>query len=349
MIALSDEIKFIYNIIDGSSYADFYITDGVNTIFTGRGYPIPGTTNIYFNLTNIIQDFCHTDGIKKSVNLFNASYGIYDNFTLYYRFYIKTQNASTYTNLTNGNVAAVYNDDYTIYPFTIDNFLMHKNEYQLVEGCWMMPSIMRVNNTSSLLIKEYQVYPGQFINNYYNNVPLNQNFHWNRLTRIDRPVVEYIYNGYKITYKITPRSQCNAVGCLYWINRFGGVETLLIQGINDYSTDNQSLNYTQNNVYIKNRNIIDRTSNQGNTVINKTIKKKWRLTTNFVNDSEWCFMETLYTSPAVWYQDFTNNNNSIHSVVVTDTIFKRQLFKEQGRVIPDYEINIEGSISKNRR
>lgn len=350
MVAINNNglgLEFTYPITDGSSYVDYKVYDSTYQLFEGRAYPIPGTNYVYFNITDIIENHYNTDSIKNDSNLFTESRGYYDGMDFVYEVSIKTEFEQSYTSYVTDIGVVMYLDDNNQLDFTGNKLLQMKDNYTIAPNCFMKTNFFSFTNyINSGTYRQYTSYPTVYTNDIITPVYENRNFYYfKEITGTTNEAVSVIYDGREVVYHI---SDCvKNKGCLYWINRFGGWETLLITGKNEYSQDFTPVTFTQKQTRIVNGNIVNNTYNQSNTIISKDIKKRWVVNTNYILDTEWNWIESLYSSPAVYYQDF--QSNVIHSVVVTDTTFKRQLFRGNGRTIPNYEINLEGSITYKRK
>lgn len=342
---ISNGVEFIYTLETDSNYVDYEIRTSTSTIYNGRAYPIPGTAYIYFNITNILEDYCNLNGIKDNINLFTESSGNYIDFKFEYFVFIKEELYLSYTQFNTDKAVSMYLDDNNSFDFIKGGSLQMKRNYEVTKDCWLIYNYFGNSNN---------VYYSEGLSGWDLNVinkgnPLFEPFYWFKKASTSQNEYVKFYSSelprVNTNYHILPCS--NATGCLYWVNRFGGFETLLVKGKNLYSTDNKSLNYRQSPSKVINGTLYKRTFNQSNTIIKKDITKRWVLNTSYLLDTDWNWIESLYTSPIVYFQEFTNN--VVHSVVVTDTTFERQLFKENGRKIPNYEINIESSIINTRR
>lgn len=286
MKAISDGIEFIYTLETDSDYVDYEIRTSTSTIYSGRAYPIPNSAYIYFNLTNILEDYCNLNDIKDNINLFTNSYGNYEDYRFEYFVYIKEQSQTGYTQFNTDKVFSMYLDEFNTFDFVSGSTLQMKTQYEVTSDCWLLYNYLGLRTNIS-----YYESPisgqGYSLNSVTRSNPQFYPFYWFK----KGSDVEYEYANFssdinEVTkYHILPCS--NATGCLYWVNRFGGFETLLVKGKNVYSTDNQSLNYRQSPIKVINGTLYKRTFNQSNTVIKKDITKKWNLNTSYLYDTDW--------------------------------------------------------------
>ena len=342
--AISDGVEFMYTLNTDSDYVDYEIRTSTETIYTGRGYPIGAY--VYFNLTNIMEDYCNLNGIKDNIYLFTNSFGNYDNFKFEYFVYIKEELQTGFTQFNTDKLFSMYLDDNNTFDFVNGKSLQMKTSYDITKDCWILYNYLGTATNisygeSPISGSGYSLHPSTKSN------PQFYPFYW--FIKGDVPEYEYVNISLtltdKVKYHILPCTK--ATGCIYWVNRFGGFETLLVNGKVNYSTDNTSTNYQQSSSKVINGTLYKRTFNQGNTIIKRDITKKWTLNSSYLLDTDWTWIESLYTSPIVYYQDFANN--IINSVIISDNTFSKQLFKENGKKIPNYEINIESSIKNIRR
>lgn len=283
MKAISDGVEFIHTLQTESNYVDYEIRTSTSTLYTGRAYPIPGSSYIHFNITNILENYCNINGIKNNINLFTETRGYIDNFVFDYFVYIKEESQISYTLTVNDSIAAMYLDSGDSFNFTVGKSLQMKQSYDITKDCWLL-----YNYLGSANIAMY----GESVSadgNIYNDslmllAPFKPLYFNKKAENIGYEYAIIEANNIKTYYHILPCS--NAVGCLYWVNRYGGFETLLVKGKMLYSTDNKSLNYRQSTSKVINGTLYKRTVNQSNTIIKKDITKRWTLNTSYLLDTD---------------------------------------------------------------
>lgn len=126
--------------------------------------------------------------------------------------------------------------------------------------------------------------------------------------------------------------------CLYYLNQFGGWDSLLFRG-KELKTDNLSrLSYKKNYV----ANSIDFHKVDYLTTINE----RWSLNTSFLNDIESSKMINLMASNKLYIQDL--ETSFIAPVNITNSNCEHKNYKNQGRKMSTYTIEVSASQPKYR-
>lgn len=127
--------------------------------------------------------------------------------------------------------------------------------------------------------------------------------------------------------------------CLYYINKYGGWDSLLVMG-NALKSDNIARDKYQR--FVKN------TSNRHSSIVyNTTITPKWTLYTGIMNDEQCSLMDNLFESNTVYLHNLETDD--IIPVNITNTSFDYKTRKNQGLQVKTYTINVEEAQSKRRR
>lgn len=341
---IGNGIKYVYTIADpAATYIDFEIKSGPSTVlYTGRGYPIPNTQTVVLDITEILEDNCNFKSGASS--LFQTPTTNITSFVLNYTLSVKEQTQAVYTVFKADTVLAVYPD--------------------AINSQSIVPGITNLNMKTKYSIDTRSFKTAAFYTDSVFNIRIQDNPSGQR-TELTVPGNSYIAVtafgvpnstggvisslGSQITPLINYTAQlCSKnKGTLYWLNRFGGIESLLITGKQEHTSQQTRLSYKKKQYTISGTTINSSASIHGDTTIKTDISKQWTLGTSFLEDTDWTWMESLYTSPMVWYQDF--EYNTIESVIVTSNNFKRELFKDSGKKIPIYEIQVTSSQSKYRK
>lgn len=341
---IGNGIKYVYTIADpAATYIDFQIKSGPSTIlYTGRGYPIPNTQTVVLDITEILEDHCNFN--NGAASLFENATTFIPSFVLNYTLSVKEQTQSVYTLFRADTVLAVYPDaiDTQMIVPGITNLNM-KTEYNIdARSCKTAAFYtdsafnIRIQDNPSGQITELVVPANTYIAVTAFGVPNTMGGVISKLGPVRTELVSY------------NAQFCNKnKGTLYWLNRFGGIESLLITGKQEHTSQQTRLSYKKKQYTISGTTINTSASIHGDTTIKTDISKQWTLGTTFLEDTDWTWMESLYTSPMVWYQDF--EYNTIESVIVTSNNFRRELFKDSGKKIPIYEIQVTSSQSKYRK
>lgn len=127
---------------------------------------------------------------------------------------------------------------------------------------------------------------------------------------------------------------------LYYLNAWGGFDTLLIEG---EVTESEEVTRETRSVSFDNRLPI----NRGTENYLNELKKSFVLRTGFLTDEESARMNHLLNSPEVYLEDL--NNYQVVPVVLTSTNHALKSFRNQGRRFFEYEINAEVANQKTRR
>lgn len=128
--------------------------------------------------------------------------------------------------------------------------------------------------------------------------------------------------------------------CLYYVNAYGGWDSLLIDG-NVKRTD-QIVSSEQ---YIKKAkaNSLD----FGKTKYLNTIVPNWTLYTGYMSDEEASKMHHLLESTEVYLHNL--NDDTITPVLITNTSCEFQTYSNNGKKLPAYTITVEASQEKYRK
>lgn len=345
---IGNGIKYVYTIADPeAAYIDFQIKSGPTTIvYTGRGYPIPNTQTVVLDITEILEDNCNFN--NGAASLFQSPTTspttFITSFVFNYTLSVKEQTQSVYTVFETDTVLAIY-------PDAVFNQII-------------VPGVTNLNMKTEYTIDTRSCKTAAFYTDSAFNIRI-QDYPSGQTTEVAVPANTYIavtafgvpnsIGGVisKVGSPAVPLVNYNAQFCtknkgtLYWLNRFGGIESLLITGKQEHTSQQTRLSYKKKQYTISGTTINSSASIHGDTTIKTDISKQWTLGTTFLEDTDWTWMESLYTSPMVWYQDF--EYNTIESVVVTSNNFRRELFKDSGKKIPIYEIQVTSSQSKYRK
>ena len=126
--------------------------------------------------------------------------------------------------------------------------------------------------------------------------------------------------------------------CLYYINQYGGWDSLLFRGRELNSSDLSRLSYKKN--YIANSTDFYKVDYL------TTINEKWSLNTSFLNDIESSKMINLMASNQLYIQDLETGH--ISSVNITNSNCELKNYKNQGRKMATYTIEVAASQPKYR-
>lgn len=124
--------------------------------------------------------------------------------------------------------------------------------------------------------------------------------------------------------------------CLYYLNQYGGYDYMLFGG-RELQTDMLSrLSYKKN--YIAN------SVDFGRVDYMTKIEEAWSLNTSWVTDEQAEKLKHLFTSNKMWLHDL--NSGHITPVNITNTSFEHRTWKNQGRKLFSFTIDVKSSQEK---
>lgn len=128
--------------------------------------------------------------------------------------------------------------------------------------------------------------------------------------------------------------------CLYYVNAYGGWDSLLIDG-NVKRTDQ----ITSSEKYVKKAKA--NSLEFGKTKYLNTIVPSWTLYTGHMTDEEASRMHHLLESTEVYLHNL--NDDTITPVLITDTNCEYKTYSNNGKKLPAYTINVEASQEQYRK
>lgn len=127
--------------------------------------------------------------------------------------------------------------------------------------------------------------------------------------------------------------------CLYYINAYGGWDSLLVDG-NVKRVDE----ITSSEMYVKKAtNSLD----FGKTKYLNTITPTWTLYTGVMTDEEASRMHHLLESTEVYLHNL--KEDVITPVIIRNSNCEYQTYTTNGRKLPHYTIEVEASVEKYRK
>lgn len=148
---------------------------------------------------------------------------------------------------------------------------------------------------------------------------------------------DIIINGVKYTVANTCYNYC-----LYYINQWGGYDYMLFAG-KEMETDNLSrLSFKK--PYVVNSQEFGQVDYQ--TTINET----WSLNTSWMTDIQSDKLKHLFSSNKIWMQDLNDSSKIPHLIPVniTNSTYEHKTWKNQGRKLYSFTIDIKASQTKYR-
>ena len=126
--------------------------------------------------------------------------------------------------------------------------------------------------------------------------------------------------------------------CLYYLNQYGGWDSLLFRGKELKTDDLSRLSYK--------KNYVAQSLDFYNTNYLTTIQERWSLNTSFLNNIESDKMINLMASNKIYIHDLVDS--FIAPVVITNSSCEHKNYKNQGRKMATYNIEVSASQPKYR-
>lgn len=174
-------------------------------------------------------------------------------------------------------------------------------------------------------------YPGAFSYAYSYDFDVNRTYMlpgtYNTLTIADdERTFSYRYYVTNTCYKYA----------LYYLNDMGGWDYMLFLGRELQKDDIKRLQYK--------KNYTAQAFDWGKVNYLTQINEKWELNTSFLNDTQSENLQPLFHSNKMFLQDL--NNGKLIPVNITNTNVEHKTFKNQGRKLYTYTINLESAQEK---
>ena len=126
--------------------------------------------------------------------------------------------------------------------------------------------------------------------------------------------------------------------CLYYLNQYGGWDSLLFRGKELKTDDLSRLSYK--------KNYVAQSLDYYKTNYLTTIQERWSLNTSFLNNIESDKMINLMASNKIYIHDLVEG--FIAPVVITNSNCEHKNYKNQGRKMATYNIEVSASQPKYR-
>lgn len=126
--------------------------------------------------------------------------------------------------------------------------------------------------------------------------------------------------------------------CLYYLNQYGGWDSLLFRGKELKTDDLSRLSYK--------KNYVAQSLDYYKTNYLTTIQERWSLNTSFLNNIESDKMINLMASNKIYIHDLVED--FIAPVVITNSNCEHKNYKNQGRKMATYNIEVSASQPKYR-
>lgn len=167
-------------------------------------------------------------------------------------------------------------------------------------------------------------------------------------TEFDKGVFTYINNTFigdevivghnreELRYKVV--DTCSKY-CLYYLNTYGGWDSLLFDG--------KCVQSASNNINTFDAEYDNGTIDFGTTAYLKQKTDKWKLTTKYLTDEQAKMMPLLLDSTKVYLHDL--ENNTIIPVVINTESYEIKSYRSNNKKLFTYTIDVTNSQLKNIR
>lgn len=365
MKSISDEIKYVIESI-AFDYVDYkvdFIGTGISSY--GRCYKIPEQNYGIIDLSDILKTYCNFQSIFVNENYLNANTMAVNSPILRFNLSTKTPNQQAYVLLISGEeiLANYKNLIYDTIPTSdnVANKLQHKSHYYADRNARIPYDLIRKYGDSYYGVRTYWRPDGDNDQLFsFTNIKLNINHYMlNLLATVNEYVemwtVSYTSLGVETEIPNTRvRYDYNYPYCrksnyvVYWINRNGGLEMKLVDGVvkvqantNQFGYQGYKKDIVAGSSINTNKIAFENALHQVNTVNNYALTFIYG-----IDNDEIDYMETLFSSPMVWLYDI--DYLTYIPVKIKDTTFDFNYYKNNHKV-PTYQINFESSSINIRR
>lgn len=138
-----------------------------------------------------------------------------------------------------------------------------------------------------------------------------------------------------VSKNVTMTSTCYRY-VIYYMNKVGGWNWFFVNG-KELKTDKMARTYYKRNYYPQHQNDLNKTPYVNN------ITESWEFTTGWLEESQARWVIDLLESNRVYIQDLNAGDNIQKSVNVTNSSVEYKTYKNQGRKLYAYTINVEAS------
>lgn len=302
-----------------SNYPQFFVQINGTQVYAGKGAFMPNETTIKVRLNDIITDYLtyvtpnFFDTESKSFDVLNVVVRRFDGQLIWSDTIIPDWSYTHYYNPEEGlPLAPIDNRLHPRQAFVMTNFggLSTEVEAEYKDGTLGAQDLDYGPNVASYMPPQH-------------TSPLVALF--------------VVLGDYAATYDYTYTKGCERF-VLYYINAYGGWESLLCDG-----TSTTSENYTRNTykrVYDNNNNLARGTVNYANEVA-----KTYTLRTGLLTEEGAANMHHLIGSPMVFLQDFANDG-AVMPVTIDDKSVEAKTFNSNGRRPIQY--TIKATLARDR-
>lgn len=303
------------------SFFEYHIDDTDDTIlYAGKAYKYPNEDKGEVYINDITENFL-TNHIS-----FNLGFGEMTDFCKNFKFVTSSGNTNTYT---------FYND----WSYENTNAMTYK--HQILND----PITRKVDSRQFFFLNVLNLGSSAIVTVQVNGSPepaiaLSGNKATSLVRKYSAPCGSKIEIGTSDNTESLEYTFDSKDYCLYYVNAFGGWDSLLIDG-NTKRTD-QIVSSEQ---YIKKAKA--NSLEFGKTKYLNTIVPSWTLYTGHMSDEESSKMHHLLESTEVYLHNLIDD--TITPVLITDTSCEYKTYSNNGKKLPSYIINVEASQEKYRK
>lgn len=369
MISIGNKLQYVVQTMT-TNYVDYrvYILNPTSTlIYTGRCYKTPNQTYGIIDVTEILQGYCNLNEIFNNETYFTGTTHNLMYPVIKFTISTKKPNDLTYTELVSSEelLYSYQNYYYNDIPTNdlVPNVLQQHRTYYVNKSAIIPYDIVRKYFDVYFGVRIYWRPDGNdlLLHSYTIDKEKLNHFSFPLLETVTNYVevwavsytnggVETLIPNSKVTYHYTKPYCSKNEYVVYWINRYGGLEIKCVDGktikkISSIPSDfNTYERYNVNGAAISKNKIAF--SNQRNQVIEK-YQYECNFHYNLIDDEEWEYMETLFSSPYVWLYDI--ENQTYIPVIVKDNEYSFDYYRNNRKQLPSYKITFESSNKNLRR
>ena len=369
MKSIGNKLQYVVESMT-TDYIDYRVdilNPSATAVAYGRCYKTPGKTYGIIDVTEIIQNYCNFQEIFNNENYLKANTMALIYPVIKFSILTKTPLQQVYTTFINNEetLASYQNSIYNTIPTNdnIPNILQHNRQYyanfnsripyDLIRkygDAYYASTVYWRPDGNDALLQAFTVSKSQ-VNHFM--LPLLDNVNnyveiW-AVTRTNLGVETEIANS-RIRFDYVKPYCSKDEYILYWINRYGGLEMKCVDGKTIKKNTTTPFNFNTYERNIVSGNSISKNNisfNNGTVQVNETTQYECTFIYNLIDDDEWDYLETLYSSPMVWLYDTALLK--FIPVIVKDNEFSYDYYRNNRKQLPTYKITFESSNIKIRR
>lgn len=360
MKSLSSQLKYIVETMP-YDYVDYKI-DILNPTATpihyGRCYKKPYSTYGVIDVQDIMKTYCTMNEIFDNELYLTGGVSRYTYPTIKFNISIKQPNSQLYFAIVESEELIFSNHnlyyDYVPTNNLVPNVLQHKRVYNVLAGTPIAYDVVRkyfdTNTSASVYYRpdgnNSLIYANTLTKSQLNHFVYNDYFSINP-TYVEVWTVIRYYVGPTLTEFIVPDSlvRYNYTGhcgdteyVVYWINRYGGLESRVVDGKVNKTAIKTSISYRTNEVDIISGQTISKNKIGFTNKKRGTVRYSYGLNfINNINDVEINWLETLFASNYVWLY----TGGDFIPVNIVDESYNYNFYKLNTGSLPTIKINVE--------